>query len=281
MLRVLLSALLFWPALAPARGDTWREHPEWATEFSGRGVSGSIVVYDEGAQAWHVFDRARAESRYSPASTFKLFNALVALESGAVADEHEVMRWDGVKRTFDDWNRDHTLASGMKHSVVWYYQAVARRIGAARMQAWLDRVGYGNRDIGGGIDRFWLDGALRISQVEQVRFLQRLATGSLPFRPDVQEAVRRIAIVEAAPGWVLYAKTGWALVGAEQADFGWYVGWLERDGRRWLFALTIDMPRAREDAPKRISIARSVLARIGALPGDAPATRRARPTGSR
>src|SRR5690349_12329044 len=74
MLRVLLSALLFWPALAPARGDTWREHPEWATEFSGRGVSGSIVVYDEGAQAWHVFDRARAESRYSPASTFKLFN---------------------------------------------------------------------------------------------------------------------------------------------------------------------------------------------------------------
>lgn len=276
MLRVLLSALLLCPALAPARGDVWREHPEWGAEFSGRGVNGSIVVFDERAQAWHVFDRARAESRYSPASTFKLFNALVALETGAVADEHEVMRWDGVKRTFDDWNRDHTLASGMKHSVVWYYQAVARRIGAARMQAWLDRVGYGNRDIGGGIDRFWLDGALRISQVEQVGFLRRLASGTLPFRPDVQEAVRRIAIVEAAPGWVLYAKTGWALVGAEQADFGWYVGWLERDGRRWLFALTIDMPRAREDAPKRISIARSVLARIGALPGDAPATRPAR-----
>ena len=281
MLRVLLCALLLWPALALARGESGRDHPEWETQFSGRGVSGSIVVYDERAQAWHVFDRARAQARYSPASTFKLFNALVALEAGAVADEHEVMRWDGVKRTFDDWNRDHTLASGMKFSVVWYYQAIARRIGAARMQAWLDRVGYGNRDIGGGIDRFWLDGALRISQVEQVRFLQRLASGSLPFRPDVQEAVRRIAIVEAAPGWVLYAKTGWALVGAEQADFGWYVGWLERDGRRWLFALTIDMPRAREDAPKRIAIARSVLARIGALPGDPPATRPAAPRGSR
>ncbi|HEY6544694.1 MAG TPA: class D beta-lactamase [Dokdonella sp.] len=281
MLRVLLCALLLWPALALARGESWRDHPEWETQFSGRGVSGSIVVYDERAQAWHVFDRARAQARYSPASTFKLFNARVALEAGAVADEHEVMRWDGVKRTFDDWNRDHTLASGMKFSVVWYYQAIARRIGAARMQAWLDRVGYGNRDIGGGIDRFWLDGALRISQVEQVAFLRRLASGTLPFRPGVQEAVRRIAIVEAAPGWILYAKTGWALVGAEQADFGWYVGWLERDGRRWLFALTIDMPRAREDAPKRIAIARSVLARIGALPGDPPATRPAAPRGSR
>jgi beta-lactamase class D len=266
MCRYLLCALFVLPSCLFAAERNWTEHPQWAREFSERGVRGSIVVFDERAQAWHVFDRARAEARYGPASTFKLFNALVALETGAVKDEYEVFRWDGVKRAIDDWNRDHSLASGMKHSVVWYYQEIARRIGARRMQDALDRTGYGNRDIGGGIDRFWLDGALRISQVEQVEFLRRLASGTLPFRPEVQETVRRIAIVESAPAHVLHAKTGWALVGAEQADFGWYVGWVERDARRWFFALTIDMPGAREDASKRIAIARAVLARIGALP---------------
>jgi beta-lactamase class D len=266
MCRYLLCVLFLLSTLACAEGREWKEHPEWAREFADRGVHGSIAVFDERAQAWHVFDRKRAQARYSPASTFKLFNALVALETGAVREEHEVIRWDGVKRTFDDWNRDHSLASGMKYSVVWYYQEIARRIGPQRMQAWLDSVGYGNRDTGGGIDRFWLDGDLRISQFEQIEYLRRLASGTLPFRPDVQETVRRIAIVESAPGHVLHAKTGWALVGTDQADLGWYVGWLERDGGRWFFALTIDMPRGREDAPKRIVIARAVLARMGALP---------------
>src|SRR5690606_38401939 len=160
MYRYLLCACLLLPVLACAGGRDWQEHPEWEREFADRGVTGSIVVFAERARAWHVFDRERAQARYSPASTFKLLNALVALETGAVKEEHEVIRWDGVKRTFDDWNRDHSLASGMKYSVVWYYQEMARRIGGARMQAWLDRIDYGNRDIGGGIDRFWLDGEL-------------------------------------------------------------------------------------------------------------------------
>jgi beta-lactamase class D len=198
--RYLLLTLFLLPSLVFAEGRQWKERPEWASEFADRGVSGSIVVFDERAQAWHVFDRERAQARYSPASTFKLFNALVALETGTVKEEHEVIRWDGVKRTFDDWNRDHSLASGMKYSVVWYYQDMARRIGPQRMQDWLDRVGYGNRNIGGGIDRFWLDGDLRISQVEQVRFLQRLASGSLPFRPDVQEAEQQLVAANAEIG---------------------------------------------------------------------------------
>ncbi|HEX7769349.1 MAG TPA: class D beta-lactamase [Dokdonella sp.] len=266
MLRTFLLVLLLVPLLARGQDGAWQEHPEWADAFSAHGVRGSIVVFDEAAGSWHVFDRARAQVPYIPASTFKLFNALVALETHAVADEHEVIRWDGVPRAVGAWNRDHSLASGMKHSVVWFYQAMARRIGPRSMQAWLDRVGYGNRDTGGGIDRFWLDGGLRISAVEQIRFLRKLASGTLPFRPEVQEAVRRIAIVEAAPGHVLHAKTGWGQVGPDQADLGWYVGWLERDGRRWLFALTIDMPNARADAPARIAVARDMLARIGALP---------------
>jgi beta-lactamase class D len=264
----LVLALAF-SSVAFAEAAPWEIHPEWAKEFSDRAVAGSMLVYDERDNRYLVFDRARAETRFTPASTFKVFNALVALETGAVKDEYEVIRWDGVKRGMENWNRDQSLASAMKFSAVWFYQEMARRAGATRMQAWIDQVGYGNRDIGGGIDRFWLDGGkLRISALEQIGFLRRLAEGSLPFSPQAQEAVRRITIVDAAPDYILHAKTGWALRAAADGkhDLGWIVGWVERDGRRWFFAMNMDMSRGDADAAQRLPLARAILMRSGALP---------------
>jgi len=264
----LVLALAF-SSVAFAEAVPWEIHPEWSKEFSDRAVAGSMLVYDEREDRYLVFDRARAQTRFTPASTFKVFNALVALETGAVKDEYEVIRWDGVKRSMDNWNRDQSLASAMKFSAVWFYQEMARRAGAARMQAWIDKVDYGNRDIGGGIDRFWLDGGkLRISALEQIGFLRRLADESLPFSPRAQEAVRRITIVDSAPDYILHAKTGWAVhAGADgRNDLGWIVGWVERDGRRWFFAMTMGMSRGDTDAAQRLPLARSILARSGALP---------------
>jgi beta-lactamase class D len=251
-----------------AADPAWHEHPEWQAEFTDRGVAGTALIYDEHDDAFLVYDRARAETAFRPASTFKVFNALVALETGAVKDEYEVIHWDGVKRKFDGWNRDHCLASAMKFSAVWFYQEVARRAGQQRMQEWVDQVGYGNRDIDGGIDRFWLSGKLRISAVQQIDFLRRLAHGTLAFSERAQEAVRRITIVDAAPDYVMHGKTGWAPKDdAKRAvDLGWYVGWVERDGRRWFYALNIDMPNGGEDAAKRQLIAIALLTRAGALP---------------
>lgn len=268
--RIALVLLLVLPlfAGAAAAGARWEEHAEWAKEFAALDLAGTAVVYDEQADTWRVFDRGRAQTRFLPASTFKVFNALVALDAAAVKDEYEVIRWDGVKRDNENWNRDQSLASAMKFSAVWFYQEMARRAGAARMREWIDRVGYGNRDIGGGLDRFWLDGGLRISAVEQIAFLRRLARGDLPFSARAQETVRRITIVESAPDFVLHAKAGWGLRGgaAVGSDIGWFVGWVERAGRRWFFAVDIDMPHGAADAAKRMPLARAVLARAGALP---------------
>lgn len=262
---LLLSIALIGPAhFATAAAPSWNEHPEWSTEFSDRAVSGAALIYDEQANRYDVFDRKRAEKAFSPASTFKLLNALIGLETGAVTDEHEVFKWDGKKRQFDTWNRDHDLASGMKYSVVWMYQEMARRIGQQRMQAWVDKVGYGNRDIGGGIDQFWLDGKLRITAVQQIAFLRRLAAGSLPFSQRSQQIVQRISIVDTSGASVTHAKTGWHSVAGEP-DYGWYVGWVERDGRRWFFAINMDMPHGIDDAPKRGEIARALLRKVDAL----------------
>lgn len=261
----LIMLLLALSAPRARAADSWELHPEWAAEFTAQSVTGTMLVYDEKTQRFLVFDRRRAETAFTPASTFKMFNALAALETGAIADEHEVLHWDGTKRPLADWNRDHDLASGMKYSVVWFYQEIARRIGQERMQDWIGKAGYGNRDISGGIDRFWLGkGGLRISALEQIAFLRRLADGALPFSARSQDIVRRITIAEQGDGYVLHAKTGWKQVEGE-TDLGWYVGWVERDARRWFFALNIDMPN-KDDARKRIIVARVLLTRLGALP---------------
>ena len=256
------------PLAALAAEPVWEDHPEWSKDFAERGVAGTALIFDESANRYLVFDRKRAETPFLPASTFKVFNAMVALETGAVKDEYDVVRWDGVERQFKDWNRDQSLASAMKFSAVWFYQEMARRAGAERMQSWIDKVGYGNRDIGGGIDHFWLTGALRISAAEQIAFLRQLAAGTLPFSARSQETVRRITIQESAPDFVLHGKTGLASHDdvARKFDFGWYVGWVERGGRRWFFALNMDLPHGIDDAPKRIAVARALLVKVGALP---------------
>lgn len=265
--RLCCLLMLLCPLHTFATDAQWREHPEWGREFADRGVRGTAAIFDEQANRYLVFDRKRAETPFIPASTFKVFNALVALETGAVKDEYEVIRWDGVKRSFEMWNRDQSLASAMKYSAVWFYQEMARRAGEKRMQEWIDKVGYGNRNIGGGIDRFWLDGQMRISAVQQIQFLQRLAQGTLPFSQANQETVRRITIIDSAPNYILHGKTGWATAGdnARDVDLGWFIGWVERDGRRWFVALNFDMPK-NEDAAKRLIIARALLERAGALP---------------
>ena len=107
------------------------------------------------------------------------------------------IRWDGVKRDFDGWNQDQTLRSSMRHSTVWVYQQFAREIGEVREKEYLTRIQYGNADLSGGVDRFWLDGALRISAMEQVDFLRKLYRNELPFKVEHQRLVKDIMIVEA------------------------------------------------------------------------------------
>lgn len=252
---------------AVAKTDTprWEVRDDFATVLAKHGVVGTIVVLDEAEKTWFVTNRERAETALPPASTFKLFNAMVALDERAVAGAHEVVEWDGVTRAQPEWNRDHDLASGMAVSAVWLYQEMARRVGRERMTQWLERAGYGNRKATGPIDRFWSDGTLKISARDQVLFLHRLADDELPFSHDAQAAVRAMIVAEDRDGAVLRGKTGMLSAGSPDA-VGWYVGWLERDGRRWFFAVNFDLT---DDAlaPARIEIAKEALAAVGAWRG--------------
>lgn len=238
------------------------EHPGIARHFAEAGVTGTFVLHDPAAGRALVHDADRARRRFVPASTFKVLNSLVALETGAVADTAAVFRWDGVEREVPPWNGDHTLATAFENSVVWVYQDLARRVGEGTMRDYVRRVGYGNADVGGGIDRFWLTGDLRVSPLEQVGFLRRLHERRLPFSDRTVDLVEGILVEDRGPGHVLRAKTGWARW--DPVDVGWYVGCVERADRTVYFALNMDVERP-EQGPARRAVARAVLADLGLL----------------
>lgn len=138
---------------------------------------------------------------FLPASTFKIPNSLIALETRVIESDVSVLTWDGIIRSSPAWNRDLNIRLAFQDSAVWFYQVLARRIGYEQMQEWIADIGYGNQNIGSAaeIDAFWLTGDLRIIPQEQFQFLQRLYKDELPFSENTIAIVKDIMIVEQTP----------------------------------------------------------------------------------
>ncbi len=255
-------------------GGTWPDLPvvrdlsqekiasELGRLFAARGVEGTFLLYDMQTGESTGYRPDRWDSSYIPVSTFKIFNALVALETGVIASTETIIPWDSVQRSIPAWNRDHTLATGFRVSAVWLYQELARRIGTERMQAYLDSAGYGNRTMGGPIDMFWLNGGVRITPREQVKFLVKLYTNRLPFSQRTMSLVREIMIAERTKEYILRAKTGLSGVGA--TEVGWYVGYVERGRDVYFFATELDI-RKDDDVRARVELSREILTYLGVL----------------
>ncbi|MGB8605358.1 class D beta-lactamase [Bradyrhizobium sp.] len=248
--------------VAPQRSEI-RE--DLARHFTDEGTVGTFVGYKTDDYLVIASDNDRSGEAKLPASTFKIPNSVIALETGVVGDpDKDVFQWDGVTRSIEAWNRDHTLRSAIAASAVPVYQEIARRIGTERMQKYVDLFEYGNRDIGGGIDQFWLTGNLRIDPIQQVDFVDRLRRGALPVSKRSQEMVRDILPVTKSGDSIIRAKTG--LLAAElcKPSLGWLVGWAEKGNEQTVFALNLDVREPRHIAD-RMKLAQQCLADIGAI----------------
>lgn len=230
--------------------------------FEDEGVEGVIVVHDLRSGATLRSDEARAGRRATPASTFKILHALIALETGVVAGASDTIRWDGVDRGSDGWNRDHDLRSAFRTSAVWYFQELARRIGLERMEGWVRRAGYGNADVSGPIDAFWLEGPLAISPDEQIGFLRRLRAGHLPFSTRSMDVARDLMVLERSDDWTLRGKTGWAREGL--VDDVWFVGWVDRGEETAFFVIEFENRNPNRDVgTMRERIYKRALTQLG------------------
>lgn len=238
--------------------------------FQALGVNGSIAIYDQQTQRFFEHNPDRNTTAFFPASTFKIFNALAALETGVMPNDVAVLTWDGIRRGLPRvgeiaaWNQDTNLRQAFKNSTIWFYQVMARKIGSERMQSLINQIGYGNRQIGNAeqIDRFWLEGPLQITPKEQIAFLEQLQGNKLPLSQRTMDLVKDIMIVEQTPGYTLRGKTGWDT--SKTPHIGWFVGYLEQNNNNYFFATNIEMPNP-ADASKRIEVTRRSFQALGLL----------------
>ncbi|MEO1294741.1 MAG: class D beta-lactamase [Cyanobacteria bacterium J06636_16] len=266
-----LAEPVFEPAIAQVEQPVDITAVDFAQHFQDLGIEGSILIYalqgdgqgpaSEGDRTYQ-HNPERNTTPFLPASTFKILNSLIALETGVIANDLAILTWDGVERSIPAWNRDLNLRIAFNISAVWFYQVLARRVGHERMQQWVAEVGYGNQTIGSteDIDSFWLSGDIRITPEEQVQFLQRLYNNNLPFSERAIATVKDIMIVEQTPDYTIRAKTGWAL----QGNIGWYVGYVEQGENVYFFATNIDIPDE-EYLGARLEVTRRSLETLGLL----------------
>ncbi|QNH63343.1 class D beta-lactamase [Hymenobacter sediminicola] len=256
----LLTLVLLFSAAAPARLAPKIVERNLQPHFEKYGVQGSFLLYDAPAGQFVAYNPARCRQGFLPASTFKIPNTLIGLQTGALPDTATLCKWDGVAREFPQWNQDMSYGRALRVSCVPCYQQLARRIGVEQYRAWLPRLRYGRMAVAPAtLDTFWLDGNSRISQFEQVDFLRRLHAETLPVAARHQRAVKQLLILKKTSEYTLYGKTGWRFRSATNPDNGWLVGWITRaDGRTALFALNIE-PKGGQAANNRFMGARRAI----------------------
>ena len=288
-LSALLFALIFcltpmlsaYASGAPAfhlTDERWRQ-ADVSDLFDGQ--DGAFVLYDMKNDTYQIYNKERCEQRYSPASTFKIYSGLFALEEGLIRPDASGLSWDGSAQPFAAWMQDQTLSSAMQNSVNWYFQNLDYRMGSLRLSSYYSRIGYGNGDISGGLKSYWADSSLQISPLEQVRLLAGLLSGDWDFAPENVQAIKDALLLseDTAAGVRLYGKTGSSKSTSEEAashtasdrteaaaslpdsaGSGWFVGFVETSDNTFCFAVHLEGEGC--DGTRAADTALSVLHRL-------------------
>lgn len=236
--------------------------------FTENKVEGCFALMDNGTGKFTVHNLGRyRDSSYLPASTFKIVNSLIGLQTGKISGDSMVIKWDGVKRNIDEWNQDLSMYRAFRASSVPYYQEVARRIGKDTMQNWLDSLKYGTKKITSAVDSFWLDNSLKITPDEELGLVKRLYFNQLPFFKSYQETVKKAMLFENNANYRLGYKTGWGYRENGHA-LGWVVGWIEENEHPYFFVLNIESADKDFDMkPVRIKMLKDLLKYLGFFDG--------------
>jgi beta-lactamase class D len=236
--------------------------------FKQHNAKGTFAILDNSSNNFTVYNLARyRDSAYAPASTFKIVNGLIGLQTGVVENDSMVIKWDGVQRAFPQWNKDLTFYDAFRASAVPYFQEVARRIGRDTMQHWLDTLAYGSKKITSRMDTFWLDGSLLIRPDEQMGLVKKLYFNQLPFHQLNQETVKKAMLMEDQPAYKLWYKTGW-IPNTKNGQLGWVVGFIEENRHPYFFVLNLESAAPGFDMPvARMQILKGALTKLGFLKG--------------
>ena len=203
--------------------------------------TGSFVLYDQSADRWNIYNMEHASTRVSPNSTYKIYDALLGLESGIITPEHSTFTWNGEPCPFESWESDQDLTSAMHNSVNWYFQAIDSQAGFQSVKTFLQTINYGNQNTGTNLNLYWTDFSLKISPIEQVELLQNFYQNNFHFDRKNIQAVKNALLLSTTSSGSLYGKTGTGRVNGKDVN-GWFVGYIESDNNIYYFATNIQAP---------------------------------------
>ena len=262
----MLIGLVYLPAQTPTF-----IHRDFSPHFEAREVTGSITLYHLESNTWISSDQEDWRIATLPASTFKVVNSLIALETQVIPDENEVLPYHGHDTTLygvrKDIRHDMDLKEALERSVVWYYLVLAERIGCERYQDILGKLPYGNGKIDCAETDFWNFGEFAVTPVEQISLLVRLYRETLPFAKEHQQTLKRILLNKGYEGFEVRAKTGWTFV--DKVSIGWWIGYVTIEGEHWFYATRLRKPEAEttwDFARHRKEVTLDVLRELKALP---------------
>lgn len=228
--------------------------PEFGTILDSLKVKGALLIYDVKNKTYYSNDFAWAKTGIIPASTFKIPNSIIAFETGVIQNDSVIFTWNGEKRNNKKWEQDLTFKKAFQVSCVPCYQEVARKIGIKRMKTYLKKLNYPGMIFDTlTIDNFWLSGDSKISQMQQIDFLERLYFSKLPISKRTGNFMKNIMLIEKAKSYTLSGKTGWGM--RNEMDNGWFVGYLETNNSIYFFATNVEMKDATMEkfAPIRLN----------------------------
>ncbi|WP_425411200.1 penicillin-binding transpeptidase domain-containing protein [Niabella aurantiaca] len=231
-------------------------------------------MLNNGTGEFTVYNLARyRDSAYLPASTFKIVNALIGLQTGVISGDSMIIPWDGVQRPVAAWNKDLNMYQAFRVSAVPYYQEVARRIGKEKMQFWLDSLHYGagKKDtlfkIRSAIDTFWLDNTVKLTPDENLGLVKKLYFNELPFFKLYQQKVKNAMLFEDNSNYKLAYKTGWGTT-EKGHPLGWIVGWVEENRHPYFFVLNVESSDPGYDMTTvRLKMLKDILKQLGFFEG--------------
>jgi beta-lactamase class D len=240
--------------------------------FDANKVYGCFGMFDNGHGSFTIYNINRLrDSAYLPASTFKIVNSLIGIETGRVKDDSSVIRWNGTPDTREECNKDLAMYNAFRISCPPWYQELARMIGKDTMQRWLDTLGYARRYgrfiIQDNLDTFWLDNSAKITADEQLGMVKKLYFDQLPFQKRTHGIVRRMMLMEDNANYSLSYKTGWGITEKGHA-LGWIIGWIEENNHPYFFVLQVENPDRNFDmGPVRLQILKDILKQHGFMEG--------------
>ena len=212
---------------------------EFQTILDSAKVNGSILIYDPEEDNYYSNDFKWADNGQLPASTFKIPNSIIALETEIVEDDSSIFYWNGEKRGNKNWEQNLIFKDALQYSCVPCYQEIARSIGVAKMKKYLDLFNYGSIKVdSSNIDMFWLEGESRINQFEQIDFLITFYQSSLSISKRTESIMKRMMIIDESDNYVVSGKTGWSY--SNEKDNGWFVGYIESNQKTFFFATNIE-----------------------------------------